>query len=295
MTAEAVDLELVADRRVLASTRRRELAGTVARVAFLVFIGAVLYGPLLILVVFSFNDSIIIALPLEGFTTKWYQQVFSDPLVIEALKNSIIIALVVTPVCIVLGTLAAVGISRFRYILRAPVAGLVGAPLVVPWLLIGVGGLLFFSRLHVPLSLNTIGVMQVVSIFPLVTAIVAARLVRFDTSLEEAARDLGATQWDVLRYIVLPLIAPALAASAIFAFSWSFNNFTISYFTAGFQSTFPIWVFSTLNHAKNVPIVNAISTLVAAVQVVILYAAWRLSRHWQARTGDETLTPEMVI
>ena len=176
-----------------------------------------------------------------------------------------------------------------------PWPGLVGAPLVVPWLLIGVGGLLFFSRLHVPLSLQTIGVMQVVSIFPLVTAIVAARLVRFDTSLEEAARDLGATQWEVLRYIVLPLIAPALAAAAIFAFSWSFNNFTISYFTAGFQSTFPIWVFSTLNHAKNVPIVNAISTLVAAVQVVILYAAWRLSRHWQSRTGDETLTPEMVI
>ncbi len=295
MTAEAVDVELVADRRAGASTRRRELAGTTLRIVFLVFIGAVLYGPLLILVVFSFNDSIIIALPLEGFTTKWYQQVFSDPLVIEALKNSIIIALVATPVCIVLGTLAAVGISRFRYILRAPVAGLVGAPLVVPWLLIGVGGLLFFSRLHVPLSLQTIGVMQVVSIFPLVTAIVAARLVRFDTSLEEAARDLGATQWEVLRYIVLPLIAPALAAAAIFAFSWSFNNFTISYFTAGFQSTFPIWVFSTLNHAKNVPIVNAISTLVAAVQVVILYAAWRLSRHWQSRTGDETLTPEMVI
>jgi spermidine/putrescine transport system permease protein len=295
VTAEAVNVDLVADRRVIGSARRRELTGTIVRVVFLVFIGAVLYGPLLILVVFSFNDSIIIALPLSGFTTKWYQQVFSDPMVIEALKNSIIIALIVTPVCIVLGTLGAVGISRFRYVLRAPVAGLVGAPLVVPWLLIGVGGLLFFSRLHVPLSLNTIGVMQVVSIFPLVTAIVAARLVRFDTSLEEAARDLGATQWEVLRYIVLPLIAPALAASAIFAFSWSFNNFTISYFTAGFQSTFPIWVFSTLNHAKNVPIVNAISTLVAAVQVVILYAAWRLSRHWQARTGDDTLTPEMVI
>src|SRR4029078_7360209 len=98
MTAEAVDLELVTDRRVLASTRRRELAGTVARVAFLVFIGAVLYGPLLILVVFSFNDSIIIALPLEGFTTKWYQQVFSDPLVIEALKNTLITALFLTPV-----------------------------------------------------------------------------------------------------------------------------------------------------------------------------------------------------
>jgi ABC-type spermidine/putrescine transport system permease subunit II len=274
---------------------RRRWLGQALRIALLVFVCLVLYGPLLILAIFSFNDSIIITLPFEGFTTKWYSQMFQDPQVIEALKNSMITSLVVTPVCIVLGTLAAVGISRFRYKLRAPVAALVGAPLVVPWLLIGVGGLLFFSRLHIPLSLQTIAVMQVVSIFPLVTAIVAARLVRFDVSLEEAARDLGATQTEVLRYIVLPLIAPALAASAIFAFSWSFNNFTISYFTAGFQSTFPIWVFSTLNHAKNVPIVNAISTLVAAVQVVTLYVAWRLSRKWQSRRGEDTLTPEMVI
>jgi spermidine/putrescine transport system permease protein len=278
-----------------ASLGRRRRLGQAARIALLVFVGLVLYGPLLILAVFSFNDSIIIALPFEGFTTKWYQLMFQDPAVLEALKNSIIISLVVTPVSLVLGTLAAVGISRFRYRLRAPVAGLMGAPLVVPWLLIGVGGLLFFSKLHVTLSLETIGVMQLVSIFPLVTAIVAARLVRFDPSLEEAARDLGATQVEVLRYILLPLIAPALAASAIFAFSWSFNNFTISYFTAGFQSTFPIWVFSTLNHAKNVPVVNAISTLVAAIQVVVLYAAWRLSRRWQSRGGDSALTPEMVI
>ena len=292
---EAVSVPIAVPPPTAAVDRRRRWAGGVARVALLVFVGLVLYGPLLILAVFSFNDSIIIALPLEGFTTKWYTEMFQDPLVLEALKNSLIISFIVTPICIVLGTLAAVGISRFRYALRGPVAGLVGAPLVVPWLLIGVGGLLFFSRLHVPLSLQTISVMQVVAIFPLVTAIVAARLVRFDLSLEEAARDLGATQVEVLRFIVLPLIAPALAAAAIFAFSWSFNNFTISYFTAGFQSTFPIWVFSTLNHAKNVPIVNAVSTLVAAIQVVILYLAWRLSRRWQARGGDETLTPDMVI
>ena len=81
MTAEAVDVELVADRRAGASTRRRELAGTTLRIVFLVFIGAVLYGPLLILVVFSFNDSIVIALPLEGFTSQWYTDAFHDPLV----------------------------------------------------------------------------------------------------------------------------------------------------------------------------------------------------------------------
>jgi ABC-type spermidine/putrescine transport system permease subunit II len=259
------------------------------------FVGVVLYGPLVLLAVFSFNDSFLISLPMSGFTTRWYAQMFQDPLVIQALVNSIIIAVVVTPICIVLGTLSAVGISRFRYRFRGPVAGLLGAPLVVPWLLIGVGGLLFFSRLHVALSLATIGVMHVVAIFPLVTAIVSARLVRFDTSLEEAARDLGATQIEVLRYIVLPLVAPALAAAAIFAFSWSFNNFTITFFTAGFQSTFPIWVFSTLNHAKNVPIVNAISTVVGLIQVVLLYGAWRLSRRWQQARGGETMSPEMVI
>src|SRR6188508_2360555 len=116
------------------------------------------------------------------------RELFSDPLVIQALENSLILALVVTPICLILGTLSAVGISRFRYRGRGAVAGLVGAPLVVPWLLIGVGALLFFSRLHVPLSLQTIGIMHVVAGFPLVTAIVSARLVRFDVSLEEAAR-----------------------------------------------------------------------------------------------------------
>jgi ABC-type spermidine/putrescine transport system permease subunit II len=282
-------------RSSLLSVRRRRRLASAARISFLVLVGLLLYGPLLLLAVFSFNNSIIIALPFEGFTTTWYRQILKDPLVLSALRNSLVIALVVTPLCLILGTLAAVGITRFRYRLRGAAAGLVGAPLVVPWLLIGVGALLFFSRLHIPLSLQTIGVMHVVAGFPLVTAIVAARLVRFDTSLEEAARDLGATQFEVLRYIVLPLVAPALAAAGIFAFSWSFNNFTISFFTAGFQSTFPIWVFSTLNHAKNVPIVNAISTLVAAIQVVLLYAAWRLSRRWQSRTAGDTLTPEMVI
>ena len=203
------------------------------------FIGAVLYGPLLILVVFSFNDSIIIALPLEGFTTKWYQQVFSDPLVIEALKNSIIIAAGRDP------GLHRPGDPGGRGDQPVPVhpacaRGRAGG--------CAARGAVAVDRRRRPavlqpaaraLSLQTIGVMQVVSIFPLVTAIVAARLVRFDTSLEEAARDLGATQWEVLRYIVLPLIAPALAAAAIFAFSWSFNNFTISYFTGGLPVDVP--------------------------------------------------------
>jgi spermidine/putrescine transport system permease protein len=253
---------------------------TVARVAFLAFVLIILYGPLLVLSLFSFNDSIVIALPFKGFTLEWYREAVSNPLVRESIRNSLVVALIVMPVSLVLGTLAAFATTRFRYRARAGVAALTAGPLVVPWLLIGVGALLFFSRLHVPLSLRTITAMHVVVAFPLVAAIVSARLVRFDRSLEEAARDLGATNREVLRYIILPHLTPALSAAAILAFSYSFNNFVLSFFVGGFELTFPVWVFSTLRHAQNVPIVNAISTIVSAVQVAVVLLAWKV---WRGR------------
>jgi len=166
---------------------------------------------------------------------------------------------------------------------------------VVPWLLIGVGALLFFSRFHFHLSLRTVAVMHVVTVFPLVAAIVSARLVRFDRSIEEAALDLGAAPRELLRYIILPLIAPALAASAIFAFSWSFNNFVVTFFTGGFEVTFPVWVFSTLRHAKNLPVVNAVSTLVAVVQLGAVYLAWRLARSRTLGRGVSSDIPEGAV
>jgi spermidine/putrescine transport system permease protein len=167
--------------------------------------------------------------------------------------------------------------------------------LIVPWLLVGVSGLIFFSQLGIPLSLTTVALMQLVVTFPLVVAIISAGLVRFNRSLEEAAVDLGASQTQMLRYVVLPQLAPSLAASAIFAFSWSFNNFEVSFFTGGFQQTFPVWVFSVLRHSGNLPIVNAVSTVIAAVQVVLVLGTWRLMK-WLARgsSGDETITDLMV-
>ncbi len=256
-----------------------------ARWAFLVVVMLILYGPLLVLALFSVNDSIVIALPFKGFTLEWYREALSNTLVRESIKNSLAVALVVTPASLLLGTMGAFATTRFRYRVRGGVAALTAGPLVVPWLLIGVGALLFFSRLDVPLNLRTIGAMHVVVAFPLVAAIVSARLLRFDVSLEEAARDLGATNREVLRYIVLPHLMPALAAAAILAFCYSFNNFVLSFFVGGFELTFPIWVFSTLRHAQNVPIVNAISTLVSALQVIVVVVAWRLWRRRTERTG----------
>jgi len=254
----------------------------------------VLYGPLLVLALFSFNDSIVIALPFKGFTMQWYREALSNTLVREAIKNSLLIAFIVMPIALALGTMAAFATTRFRFKGRGVATALTGGPLVVPWLLMAVGALLLFSRLGVPLNLRTIVAMHIVVAFPLVAAIVSARLVRFDSRLEEAARDLGATNREVLRYILIPHVAPALAAAAILAFSYSFNNFVITFFVSGFELTFPIWVFSTLRHAQNVPIVNAISTLVSVAQVLIVFSAWRLWRRRSLRIAAEDDPKELL-
>lgn len=251
---------------------------------FLAAVYLVLFGPLLILILFSVNDSNILAFPLEGVTLHWYVDAFHDVLLREALVNSIVVAAIVAPVCLVLGTLTAFGLTRFRFKGRSAVGGLVGAPLILPWLIIGIAALMFYVRFNVDLSLKTVIATQIVCTFPLVTAIVAAQLFRFQRVQEEAAIDLGCSRMQVLRYIILPHIAPALAASAIFAFTWSFNNYEISAFTIGFQQTFPVWVYSSVRNPDHTAVVNAISAVISIVQVALITVALMLLR---ARTGDD--------
>jgi ABC-type spermidine/putrescine transport system permease subunit II len=299
MSAAAGDLAPAAiappvPRRPLAVRVRRRLPdfGSIVLVGFTM---TVLFGPVLLLALFSFNDSTIISLPWEGFTTKWYEAAWHTRQAREAVLNSLAVASVVTVFSLVLGTLAAWGLTRLRFPGRGAIAGLHGAVLVVPWLIIGVAGLMFFSEFKIPLSLRTVGVMHLVVTFPLVVAIVSAGLVRFSRNLEEAAVDLGASQMQMLRYVVLPQIGPSLAAAGIFSFAWSFNNFEISFFTGGFEQTFPVWVFSILRQSENLPVVNAVSTVIALAQVLAVFAAWRLMRRLTRKTGgDEALTDLMV-
>lgn len=251
------------------------------------FVMLVLFGPVLMLALFSFNDSSIISLPWEGFTTHWYREAWSNGQAREAVVNSLVVAGIVMVLSVVLGTLCAWGLTRLRFRGRAFVGGLHGAVLVVPWLIIGVAGLIFFSQLQVALSLKTVGLMHLVVTFPLVVAIVSAGLVRFQRSLEEAAIDLGASQLQMLRYIVLPQVGPSIAAAAIFAFAWSFNNFEISFFTGGFEQTFPVWVFSILRQSENLPVVNAVSTVIALIQIIAVFAAWWLMKRLTRHDADE--------
>jgi ABC-type spermidine/putrescine transport system permease subunit II len=161
---------------------------------------------------------------------------------------------------------------------------LVGAPLILPWLIIGIAALMFYVRFNVDLSLRTVIATQIVCTFPLVTAIVGAQLFRFQRVQEEAAIDLGCSRVQVLRHIILPHIAPALAASAIFAFTWSFNNYEISAFTIGFQQTFPVWVYSSVRNPDHTAIVNSISTVISVVQVLLIWLALVFLR---SRSGDD--------
>ena len=256
---------------------------------FLAIVFLALFGPLAILVAFSFNDSNILAFPFDGLTTKWYSLALQDPSLREALLNSTAVAFIVAPLCLVLGTLAAFGLTRFRFRGRGAVGGLVGAPLVLPWLIVGIAALMGYAKANIDLSLKTVIATQTICTFPLVTAIVSAQLFRFQRVQEEAAIDLGCCRLEVLRHIILPHIAPALAAAGIFAFTWSFNNYEISAFTIGFQQTFPIWVYSSVRNPDHTAVVNAISTLISAVQVVLIYLALRhapLSRRRERHRDD---------
>ena len=255
---------------------RRTLARWSWRV-FLALVFLILFGPVVILVLFAFNDSSVLAFPIEGFTTRWFGEVFRDTLLQDSLRNSVVIACIVTVVCVVLGTLAAFGLTRFRFRGRGAVGALVGAPLVLPWLIIGIAALMAYAALDIELSLGTVIATQIVCTFPLVTAIVAAQLFRFQRVQEEAAIDLGCSRLQVLRYVIMPHIGPALAAAAIFAFAWSFNNYEISLFTIGFDQTFPIWVYSSVRNPEHTAVVNAISTLISAIQVALIaLAVWLL-------------------
>jgi spermidine/putrescine transport system permease protein len=274
---------------------RRRLPG-VASWTLIAFALLLLFGPVLMLALFSFNDSSIISLPWEGFTTRWYEEAWSTDQAREAIVNSLVVASLVTVASLILGTLAAWGLTRLRFPGRGALAGLHGSVLVVPWLIVGVAGLIFFSELGIALSLTTVGLMQLVVTFPLVVAIVSAGIVRFPKSIEEAAVDLGASQVQMIRHVVLPQIAPSLAAAGIFAFAWSFNNFEVSFFTGGFEQTFPVWVFSILRQSENLPMVNAVSTVIAVAQILAVIGAWQLIKRLSRRrgAGDDAIAELMT-
>jgi spermidine/putrescine transport system permease protein len=253
-------------------------------------VGLFLYAPLVVLVVMSFNDSRRTS-RWRGFTLDWYRKALEDAELVESLMNSLTIAALSTGISLLLGTLAAIALWRFRFGGRGLVESSFSLPIVVPEVCMGVAMLIFFARvmpwpvgLPWPLPLGPIVIAHVAFSFPFVAVVVRARLQSFDRAQEEAARDLGAGDWQALWDVVIPHLRPALLAGALLAFTLSLDDFVITFFTAGPDTvTFPVKVYSMVRFSVT-PKVNAISTLLLLLTVILTLIALRL----QARTVVES-------
>jgi spermidine/putrescine transport system permease protein len=234
---------------------------------------AFLYVPLAIVVVYSFNDSRLNA-EWVGFTLDWYRKLFTHEEMLTAAGNSLLIGLTASLVSTVLGTMA--GFAMYRYKLRLlPV--LVLTPIAIPEILMGVSLLIFFVLLNFTLGLVSVTLAHIAFCIGFVAIVVRARLAGMDESLTEAARDCGATPWEAFRYVTLPLIMPGVIAGALMAFTLSIDDFVITFFTAGAgTTTLPLVIYSMIKIAVT-PEVNAVSTLLMLLTLVLIVIASKLS------------------
>jgi spermidine/putrescine transport system permease protein len=236
--------------------------------------------PILILILFSFNDSVLLVFPLKGFTLKWYEQLLSATELLNAAKNSLIIGAVSSVVATALGTAAAIAIARFNFRGRDFFLNIATLPLVIPYVVLGVALLILFQALGVELSIWTIMVGHTIINVPYVMLIVAARLSGFASNLEEAAMDLGATYWGTLMRVTLPISVPALMAAFLSSFTLSFDEFSLAFFLAGTQNTLPVYLYSQLRFPNRLPLAVTTAAVVIAVSVIIL-----LLSEWLRRVG----------
>lgn len=245
------------------------------------WVGAVmvfLYAPLVVLMIFSFNDSKRNVV-WRGFTTKYYEKALGNDQLVEALINSLTIAALATLASLVLGTLAAVLLWRFRFPWKGAIDGTISLPIIVPEICLGVAFLMFFAAvgwptdLVWPFNLGAITIAHITFCFPFVTMVVRSRLASFNREQEEAAKDLGASEGQVFRDVLIPHIKPALVAGALLAFTLSLDDFVITYFTSGPDTiTFPVKVYSMVRFSVT-PEVNAASTLLIILTVVLTFIA----------------------
>ena len=234
---------------------------------------AFLYVPLIIVVVYSFNDSRLNA-EWVGFTLDWYRKLADNDEMLTAAGNSLLIGFCASLIATVLGTMAGVAMHRYRLKLL-PV--LVLAPIAIPEILMGVSLLIFFVLLNFTLGLVSVALAHIAFCIGFVAIVVRARLSGMDESLTEAARDCGASPWQAFRHVTLPLIMPGVIAGALMAFTLSIDDFVITFFTAGAGTvTLPLQIYSMIKIAVT-PEVNAVSTLLMLLTLVLIVIASKLS------------------
>jgi spermidine/putrescine transport system permease protein len=230
-----------------------------------------LYAPVLILIIFSFNASRSVAL-FAGFSTEWYLTLAQNELLLDAARNSLLVGLITTIVATVIGTLTALAMERYRFKLRTTFDANLYLPIVIPEIVMGISLLLYFNQALFPFLQNTFGLKATTGLhtitiahiafdIPFVYVIVRARLADFDRTLEEAAADLGADEWQTFKHVTLPLLMPGIIGGALMAFTLSLDDYLITAFTKGIrEQTMPIYIYGLVRKGVT-PEINALSTV----------------------------------
>jgi spermidine/putrescine transport system permease protein len=235
----------------------------------------VLFLPILLLIIFSFNVSTKLVFPLRGFTLEWYQQLGDNAEMLRAFRTSILLGLATSFIATLLGAMGAIAIVRFDFRLKGVFLSVAAMPLVIPYIILGVSTLILLNQVGVPLSAWTAGLAHVVISLPYALLVIAARLVGFPQNLEEAAMDLGATYWGALLRVTLPIASPALLAAFLLCFTISFDEFAIASFLVGTQPTLPVYLFSQLRFPTRLPLVVALaSILMVASMILVVFSEW---------------------
>jgi spermidine/putrescine transport system permease protein len=253
-----------------AGTKTQPRGLTLYALAYLGF----LYIPVLLLPLFSFNDSLFIAFPLTGFTTKWYAALATDEDMRAALVNTLKVGGVASLLSTLLGLLAAKALSRGLFGGRF-LLGLSTLPLFIPDIVLGIALLILMTSLSIPLSLTSVTIGHVLICLPFAIAVLMSRLEGFDVSLEEASRDLGENAWMTFWRVTFPLVLPGIVASLLLTFIVSFDDFLIAFFLCGTDTTLPVYIWGELRFPYKLPnvLVLGASILVASTALVAL-AEW---------------------
>ncbi|MWV47522.1 ABC transporter permease subunit [Paenibacillus sp. HJL G12] len=237
-----------------------------------------IYVPILLIIVYSFNNTRLSG-DWKGFTFDWYTSLLKDRHVMEALTNSLTVALISTIAATLLGTLAALSLRNLGRKWKGSMNGLMYLPVVIPDIIMGLSLLVLFNQMHIPLGKATVIIAHITFSMSYVYVVVTARLAGMGRQLEEAASDLGATGWQTFRYVTLPQISPGIISGALIAFTMSLDDFMVSFFVAGPSSTtLPIFIYGQVKRGIS-PEINALCTLLILVSVtLILLAQFFLNR-----------------
>ncbi|SJZ92005.1 ABC transporter permease [Consotaella salsifontis] len=252
-----------------------KVLGIVGRV-YLALILFFLYAPILVMAAMSFNASEFYQLPF-AYSGEWYERLWSNRAILSAAWRSIWIAFVVTGIATALGTAAAIALFRYDFPGKKVLRALLFPPIAIPWLIIGTAMLIFFFGIGLGRGTPTVIIGHVALALPYVIVIVSARLATFDATLEEAARVLGASPWQVTKRVTVPWILPGIVAGGLLAFAVSFDQFVVSYFLSEpGDATLPVLIYTSIRKGFT-PEINAISTLIIAVSMSVMLLAARYS------------------